>query len=248
MKKKIVLFIAASIALCRIDTSVHAYQAPREDDFEDAPAAFYHTPREIQHNVAQPLTSYVLRFRFPFPAKKIPPLCGYYKGYRLRFNTDYCLINEKSPSDTFTLVIADEVNRRWQNNSTKDLKRTGKKCRMFYISKKHESGSYAWDVEEEKASNIPIVLPKSSIVIIFDPDLISTLKKNDDLMKVKTSQHSQLYLPIIEVKGDVTPEKISQACDEAWCAALDTRGVHSPVSSVTRNDPSVIVAMNTLER
>ncbi len=258
MKRKLLVFIAISIASTLTQGCIMAItpraQLPsastffEDEDFEDQILPIYDGPAYMPHHVSPPLTSYVLRFRFPASVKKIPALCGYYKGYRLRFNTDYCLINEKTPSDTFTLVIADDVNRRWQNNATKDLKRTGKKCRMFYITKKHDGGAYGWDVEEEKESNIPVVLPKTSIVIIFDPDLISTIKKNDDLMKVKTASHSPLYLPIIEIKPEVTCEKLSEACTEAWCAALDTRGIHCPVSATTKNDPSMIIAMNTLER
>ena len=58
-------------------------------------------------------------------------------------------------------LLADEVHRRWHNNTTKDLKRVGKKCRMFYITRKQDARGDGWDVEEEKPDNIPVVLTKN---------------------------------------------------------------------------------------
>ncbi len=190
MKKQFLLFAVLGTVCSLI--------AFTEDEFQDPIIPFYDMPIATPLRQSQPLTSYILRFRFPASIKENPPLRGYYKGFRLNFSTDYCLINEIIPSDSFTLVITDDVHRRFQNNATKDLKRAGEKCRMFYITKKQDGSIYSWDVEEENKENIPIVLPKGAIIIIFDPDLITGLKKNDDLMKIKTGCHT-LYLPIIEL-------------------------------------------------
>lgn len=231
---------------------VFSLAAYTDDSYDDPIFHFYDSPTMINHHYIQPhhpqqsTVSYVLRLRFPPGLKKIPGLCGYYKGYRLNFNTDYCLVNEKSPSDTFTLVIADEVHRRWHNNTTKDLKRVGKKCRMFHITRKQDARGDGWDVEEEKPDNIPVILPKTSIVLIFDPDLVSGLKKDDGLMKIKTNGSVPLYLPIIEIAETLTEDKLNQVCAEACFAALDTRGIHCPISSCVKNDSSMIVAMSTL--
>lgn len=217
------------------------------DDFEDDSANYFDSAI-IAPQRNSSMTSYILRLRFP-ASMKVPTLCGYYKGYRLSFNTDFCLINEKTPSDVFTLVICDELHRRLQNNATVDLKRTGKKCKMFYITKKYESGGqFCWDVEEENESNIPVILPKTAIIILLDPDLVKEVKKNDSLMKMKSSFQHPLHLPIIDIKPNVTEAQLRQACASAWCSAIDTRGVHSPVSSSIKQDSTMIVAMNTLER
>ena len=248
MKKKKLLFIVLSICTTLAAyTEADYYNDIDDDEDNEVPVipVYATTPARP---ITPPLISTILRFKFPQSIKKIPPLCGYYKGYRLRFNTDFCLINEKTQSDSFTLVIADDINRKWQNNTTKDLKRSGQKCRMFYISKRHDGSPYAWDVEEEKPSNIPQVLPKTCIVIIFDPDLISSLKKDDDLTKIRTAARNPLYLPIIEVSPEITQEKVKDICTETWCAAVDTRGIHSPVSSTVKNDQTMIIAMNTLDR
>ena len=223
-------------------TSVFAVM---EESYDDPVLDFFDTPYMPVTPPKQPDIQYVLRVRFPTSIRKFPRLCGYYKGYRLNFNSDYCLINEKTPSDSFTLVITDDVTRRWQNNTTKDLKRAENNYRMFHITKKHTRTGYTWNVEEEEKTNIPCVLPKASIVFIFDPDLVKGLITDDGLHKIKSPSSDQLYLPIIELTPDVTAEKLKKVCDNAWCAAPDTRGIHSPVSASVKNEASSIVAMHT---
>lgn len=227
---------------------IFSLNATFDDNFDDPVLPFYDHPQHFYRAPAQPHVSYIIRFRFPAAVKNIPPLCGYYKGFRLNFNSDYCIINEKIPLDSFTLVVTDGVSRRWQNNTIQGVKRVGKKYKMFYLTKKQGTKGYSWHVEEEDKRNIPVVLPKTAIIIVFDPDLISSLKKDDDLMKVKTTAQTPLYLPIIEINSDVTEASLSNACTQASCAALDTRGIHSPVASTVKNDTSMVVTMNSLQR
>ena len=240
MKMKIIIALG-------ITSSILAYSHNQYFDYDHSFPIYdtgFHT-----HSHHHDFTSYVLRVRFPRGIKKTPPLCGYYKGYRLRFDVDYCLINEKTPVDAFTLIITNEVHRRWQKNTTRDLKRVaGKPCRMFYITKKHDGTCCTWNVEEVAKKNIPLVLPKTAIVLVFDPKLIDTLKNSDDLMKIKTPKQDSLYLPIIELKADITQEQLNKATDHAWCGALDTRGVHSPVSSSVKNGHSCIACVTRLQR
>ena len=77
---------------------------------------------------------------------------------------------------------------------------------------------------------------KSSIIIIFDPDMLKGLNKDDSLLKVKMECTYPTLLAHNRNKTDVTEEQLHARFNRCLVLCNRYRGVHSPVSSKVKND------------
>lgn len=196
-------------------------------------------------------SSYILRVRFP-SSLKVPALCGFYKGYRLNFSPDICVIKESSTCPSFCIIIAQDVSINSDDNTIQRLEQIpAKKYRMFYLAKNiAKDGAIAWNVEEEAPANIPQILPKSALILLFNPDYISKVAspaKTESRKAVEktpqTSQDEVVYLPVIEIKKDISQQEVDAICKTSWCAAVEMRGVHRPTGVTKKNDTLRLISL-----
>ncbi len=179
--------------------------------------------------------SYILRIRFPSTIK-VPALCGFYKGYRLDFTNDLCIIKESRHCSSFSMIITEDVTIHWNDHTIDYLEQIpSKKCRMFYLSKNiQKDGLIEWKVEEEKKDDIPPILPKAAIILLFNPDYVNSIEPQSSQKK---SLHEGVFsLPLIEIKKDISQKELDDICKASWCAAIDIRGIHRRTDVEKKND------------
>lgn len=186
-------------------------------------------------------SSYILRLRFPSHIK-VPTLCGFYKGYRLDFSSDICIIKEAHSCPSFSIVIAEDITTTLDGTTIQSLEQIpSKKCRMFYITKNiKKDGSIEWDVEEESQENIPTVLPKAAIILLFNPDYID---KIDPSTGKNPTQEEVFSLPLIEIKKDISQKELDQTSTASWCASVDIRGIHRATNVTKKKDALRLISL-----
>lgn len=186
-------------------------------------------------------SSYILRLRFPSHIK-IPALCGFYKGYRLNFSSDLCIIKEALNCPSFSIVIAEDITISGDGHTIHCLEQIpSKKCRMFYLAKSiKKDGLIEWEVEEESRENIPLVLPKAAIILLFDPDQID---KIDPVLQKKGPHEDVVSLPLIEIKKDISQKELDDTCKASWCASVAMRGIHRATGVTKKNDALRLISL-----
>lgn len=207
-------------------------------------------PTIIFSHSDQEIVSYILKVDFPKSIEKIPELCAYYRGYKINFDRDICLIRQAIPSNQFILVITSEVNHKSEGNNIKYLERIeSKPCKVFYITSKIDKNNISkWSFEEENIENLPLRIPEGSLVLLMDPNYIDCLKNYEEQEISKNSYGTIITLPKIIIKKNAQANEINSSMNYIWLAAFDSNAIHTNVKRASKENAKVIVSMKLLER
>lgn len=198
------------------------------------------------------LYNYVLKVQFPNPIKKMPELCGYYKGKRLEFNGNVCIINESQLCNQFILVITEEVTHKSNKKKVKHLERSkNSPCRMFVITSQldpEKNDKISWSVGEKKGSNIPVRLQDSSLILLMNPNHIdsinSSVTPSGQNIYLDTSNsltnNTIIYLPDIIIKPNITQNEVNTASVYTLLASLDSNAIHPKSQKILKNERNLI--------
>jgi hypothetical protein len=179
--------------------------------------------------------TYITRIIFPTALKNIPTLYGYYKGYKVEFDKDYCIIPEDEVYTYFPIIITQEVNHELSGNNIRYLARIPEKpCRLFHVSFKDKQ----WSVEEEDTKKLPIKIPENALVLLLNPDHV------DALQEVKTAENTSenvLNLPSIHIKPTVTEQELNATSIYTLLAGLDSNAIHTSIDKKLKKERSTVV-------
>ena len=57
--------------------------------------------------------SYIFTVKMPIAIQKnIPHILGYYKGEQLKFDSNFCIINEDLKASSFTIIVTSDISRK----------------------------------------------------------------------------------------------------------------------------------------
>ncbi len=197
----------------------------------------------------QEYSSYILRVQFPVSLKKTPPVCAYYKGYNLEFNTDFCIIQETRSCDRFTIAITEQVHREFDSTQVQYLERLrNKKCRLFYLTRSSDQTA-PWTIEEEEEKNIPLKLPRNAVVLFLDPSHVEGLQCDKENFKATgIITDPVVSLPYVTIKASISAQELEKTSVSTLLASLDSRGIHPHVPKEVKIDSTAIVSMRTFVR
>jgi hypothetical protein len=205
-------------------------------------------PDKTSHQpiIPQDYNCYILRVQFPVSLKKVPTVCGYYKGYNLEFNTDFCIIQEAHPCDKFMIAITEQVQRKFDNKNLQYLERLpSTKCRLFYLTRTYDATA-PWTIEEEREKNIPSKLPGSTIVLFLDPEHVDTLSCDQDNFKTTSIMKDPVVtLPYVIIKPSVSSSALEKASIATLLASVDSRNIHPTTPKEIKVERTTVVSMRT---
>ena len=171
----------------------------------------------------------------PPTIKSIPVLYGYYKGYKLEFDNDYCIIPEDQVCTYFPIIITQAVKHTLNGNNIRYLARIANKpCRLFHASLKDNQ----WTIEEEAPEKIPLTIAENALVLLLNPDYIDTLKGSK---KSGNSEHSLVDLPHIYIKPTVTQQELQATSLYALLASLDSNAIHCPIAKKIKKERTTVL-------
>ncbi|MBA3953850.1 hypothetical protein H0X48_00815 [Candidatus Dependentiae bacterium] len=183
---------------------------------------------------------YITRVVFPATVKNIPTICGYYKGYSLKFNSNYCVLPEDQIRTYFPLVITQEVQQIAEGKNVKYLERIpNKPCKLFHI---RHTDDKKWSIELELEKTLPLRLPAEALILLMNPDHIDSLKKSDESAD---TDESSVLLPSIIIKPTITAQQLTAQSTDSLLAAFDSKSVHRPVKEAILQQGSVVLSMRT---
>lgn len=202
--------------------------------FGVAPSNYYFSPFQEKLNF-----SYSFSVKVP-PAiiKNLPPVCAYYKGEKLNFESNFCIIYEDSKMASFTIVITPDITRKAEDKNVYYLERKEDlPCVIYYVNQVEKVNSpdfqnydIEWHIDKEtNTKNMPKRLPDNSIIILLDPEYIDDLKVKDlDQKNIEISGSSVIVsLPDLILKSKNNSLKaIQDALDNALLASLDQKPFH----------------------
>lgn len=201
--------------------------------------------------------SFIFNIEFPLTISNIPVINGYYKGERLKFDKDFCIINEEAKATSFTLIVTEQIKLKSDGNNIKYLERIkNQPCKFFYINQVEKTDSKAeetdivWKIEEETDINLlPTKLPDNSIVIVLDPTYIQGLKlqngKNKNIQCNNKSILIKLPTLALKLKDTQDEEDLLTAFDYASLATLDLNAIHAKTKESVKNNDTSIISMRT---
>lgn len=199
-------------------------------------------------------TSYIIRLEFPASVKKIPAVSGYYKGYKLEFDNDMCIIPESRCYNNFAIVVTNQVNHKSDRNNIQYLERMeNKPCRLFYITREYDinnpEATTSWSIEEEKEHNLPLRLPESAFVLLLNPKYIDTISYDKQMkLKLNKVKDSVIILPTIVISPTITEEELNKSSIYTLLASLDANAIHTQPKKAVKQERTVLISMNTLAR
>lgn len=194
---------------------------------------------------------YILRIDFPPQTDTIPPICGYYKGYKLEFDNELCILPESQMCDKFVLVITPQINHKSDGSNIKYLERSEKQpCRLFYLTGEYNAPTSTltnWCIEEEKIKNVPLRLPDSALVLLMNPRHIDKViySKNRKNLNKKIEQKTFTMLPTIVIKKQITQKELNSASIYTLLASLDANAVHVPIKRAVKNERGIVISMRS---
>lgn len=196
-------------------------------------------------NAAQ--TIYLLKVKSP--QVTCEPWCGIYGGRPLSFSGDMAIIKDTKMSLVFSLLITNDITYCQAGCTVRCLSRRSGACvRWFDLSLKLVQGVWKWDIVELSAHQIPLIIPRHTIIFFFDPELIEGLKSPVTACCSHANAHrdtSMVFeLPAIVVKN-ISLQKIETACQEAHLSYLDVRGILAQATSVERIIDCVVLKQTT---
>lgn len=181
---------------------------------------------------------YSMRINFPATFKKIPALCGYYKGYKLEFDENMCIIPENNQACSYFTVIITEQVKHTRDGTLEHLQRfADKPCRLFHISRRDKQ----WHVQEEHTDNIPVRLPEEALVLLINPVFVDSFSTQDST-RIDTPI---ITLPTLYIKPTVTQQEFDISALQALFASLDVNPVHSSVKKAVKKERSLVISLRT---
>ena len=192
--------------------------------------------------------SYILKINFPQTVKIIPDICSYFKGYKINFDRDLCVINQPTHINQFILVITPQVNHKSEGNNIKYLERIeNQPCRVFYLTNNVDNTINSnWSILEEDIDNLPLRLPDESLVILMNPNYLDSLKNKVD--NENNINNIVINLPELIIKQTITQEELTTASIYALLASFDSNAIHTPVKKISKKEKDVIASVKLLER
>ena len=193
--------------------------------------------------------TYLLKIKLPQKISKFPQICSYFKGYKINFEENFCILNQNKPINQFILVITPEVKYKVDGNNIQYLERVENlACKMFYIKAEFDVEKNIirdWIFEEEKFEQLPISLPMDSMVLLLNPEHVNGLyfEKND----LKNNKNI-INLPEIVIKENISEEALNKSAIEILMASLNNNSIHAPVRIRTKNENDKIIHIKELER
>lgn len=180
------------------------------------------------------ITQYLFTVKFPSNIKKMPVLCGYYKGKPLDFDKDFCIISQKEPVNQFTLVITDQISFPHESN-IKHLERIeGNPCNLYYITKKDD---ITWCVEEQNIKDLPLKLPNDSIILLINPEYVEFIDNN---IRSVSNKKNIIDLPCVVIKSNISQQELLTASISSLLASLDVKSIHAQVEKALKQEGAVI--------
>jgi hypothetical protein len=211
---------------------------------------YNHLP-EQKFDIASKSTQYIIRVEFPSFIKNIPTLYGYYKGYRVEFDNNLCIIADSKAYDNFIIVITEQVHHKSEGNNIKYLQRLeDKRCRLFYLTPEYnrwDPTCVNWLVEEEDSKNLPLRLPESAFVLLFNPDYVKVPVSHKPTNKHILSKEL-IYLPTIVVSSTISQKKITKSSTYALLASLDANAIHRQPKKELKQEQAVLMSVSTSQR
>jgi hypothetical protein len=192
------------------------------------------------HQAQETLTVpwYSMRINFPATFKKIPVLCGYYKGYKLEFDENLCIIPENNQACSYFTVIITEQVQHINDGTLEHLTRLADKpCRLFHVSRRDKQ----WHVQEELTDNIPLRLPEEALVLLINPLFIEDFKAQESTRL----EIPIITLPTLYIKSTVTQQEFDITALRALFASLDVNPVHSSVKKTVKKERSLVISLRT---
>lgn len=179
---------------------------------------------------------YSMHINFPATFKKIPVLCGYYKGYKLEFDENLCIIPENNPAYSYFTVIITEQVKYTSEGTLEHLERLADKpCRLFHLSCRDKQ----WHVQEEHADNIPSRLPAEALVLLINPTLVDGF----NIQSNKRTTTPIITLPTLYIKPTITQQEFDIHAIQALSASLDVNPVHSSVKKAVKKEQSFVMSL-----
>lgn len=189
--------------------------------------------------------SFLLNINFPKELSKTPSLYGYYKGCRLEFEKDFCIVPENNKCANFTIVITPKVNYKTDGNNVQYLERIRDiPCKMFFTfqeTKDSENNLCLWNIEELKISETTsLKIPDNSILLLVEPKFVGNISEN--IKKKKDFESALIDLPEINIcLENSSKEELFTSFDHAALSAPDLNPIHAKIKkNIIHNQNSVI--------
>ncbi|MCL4361654.1 hypothetical protein M1446_04860 [Candidatus Dependentiae bacterium] len=198
--------------------------------------------------------SFIFSLEFPIGLSNIPVINGYYKGEKLKFEKDFCIINEDTKITSFTLIVTEQIKIKSDGNNIKYLEMVKEQpCKFFYITQveqKEGETDIAWKVEEEVDTKLlPSKLPDNSIVIVLDPSYVQGLKTQASKTKNIQCNNKSILIKLptlaLKIKENEEEEDLLKAFDYAALATLELNAFHAKTKEEVKNKETSIISMRT---
>lgn len=174
--------------------------------------------------------SYILTLQVPSYITDTAGIKGYYKGYQIDLTEQWALLPECGNPLTFSLLLTDNVSIKGKGNTIRYLERMDELPFKWYdLTLKFENiatgTTYSWNVEERDRTNAPSRIPDTTIIILINPDFISSLSASEAQTMVNSS--SNICMPTILFKEDIAPAEFKDSLVQTIMGTLNLDAIHT---------------------
>lgn len=170
---------------------------------------------------------YILRIKMPHHIAQAKGLYGYYKGLEYDLSSKWALLHDEEPITALSVVITDDIEiPQHQGNTITYLMRGDSDCSWYDLTQTAEG---SWLIEKRNLEDVPKRLPKQTLIIFINPDLVETIMQPVQTTALDDSEIETITrLPIIAFKKNITSDDFKTARDYALLAAVNLKSVHQP--------------------
>ncbi len=177
---------------------------------------------------AQSFYEHILRVKLPKHLEQGKGLYAFYKGTYYQVNPKAFISDDETITSFSLIITTDIVIPQHQKNNPTHLQRGKGPCTWYDITKTDAT----WLITERALTDVPKRLPKNTIILYINPDLITHLAPQKEHTILHENQHALTTLPVILFKSSLTQEELNTELDYAALAALDLKVIHRPAADL----------------
>lgn len=171
--------------------------------------------------------NYILDLKLPSSVENCNATC-IYKGSKINFDNNSCILKEKNASPSFFLIITPEISFSCNGNIFCMKRVKNVDCKAYFLTLKEKNKTemendnselYKWDILTLDPDKIPNKLPEHIIVLQLPADYVTTLENPSKIIRSNSRN-----LPKIVLRSTLTQEEIDDALTDI---ALTTPDINS---------------------